>query len=82
MKFEKNGNHQHPVDTENDMWLCGNCSISLADIIEKAQEKWHGVSLEDIELKAVNHHEYCVGYDLYDSSDYVQYIYVSVNKGE
>ena len=79
MKFERRGNDEFPVDTENDMWLYGS-GISLSEIIEKVNEKWPGVSLEDVEIVSVNHHQYAISYDLHDSTDYVQYIYVSINK--
>jgi hypothetical protein len=78
MKFNRVGNNEHPVDTDNDMWLSG--YLSLSDILEKVKEKWPDANIEDVEISSVNHHEYSVGYDLYDSSDYVQYIYVSLNK--
>lgn len=81
MKFERKGNDNIPVETENDMWInTSHAGFSLADILEKAKEKWPDVSLEDISIESVNHHEYAVGYDLYDSSDYVQYIYLSIEK--
>lgn len=80
MKFENKGNDCFPVDTENDMWIDASSSLSLSDILEKAKEKWPDVSLENISIESVNHHQYCIGYDLYDSGDYVEYIYLSIEK--
>lgn len=81
MKFNRVDNHEYPVDTENDMWLPGDSSLSLSDVLERVKEKWPNVNIEDVDITAVNHHQYSIGYDLHDSSDYVQYIYVSLNKG-
>lgn len=80
MKFDTQGNDSIPVDTEKDMWIDASLSLSLSDILEKAKEKWPDISLDDISIESVNHHQYCVGYDRYDSGDYVQYIYLSIEK--
>lgn len=80
MKFKKEGNDCVPVETENDMWLStGGGDYSLSEIIEKAKQKWPNVSLDDISITAVNHHQYSTGYDMHDSGDYVEYLYVSIN---
>lgn len=78
MKFNYEGNNCYPVDTDTDMWVA--YEIDLASLLERIAQKWPGKSLGDVEIKAVHHHEYAVGYDLYDGGDYVQYLYVSLEE--
>lgn len=80
MKFKSVGNDELPVETEKDLWIYSNNLVSLADVIEKVQEKWPGVSLDKVQIEAYKHHQYATTYDIYDSSDYVDYIYISLEE--
>ena len=76
--YEKDGGATNcfPVDTENTMWVQSGKQIK--DLIELAQEKWPDVKFEDISIESVHHHQYCIHYDLHDSSDYVDYLVLNV----
>ena len=80
MKFKSVGNDEFPVETEKDLWIYSNNLVSLAEIIEKVQEKWPNISLDKIQIEAYNHHQYATTYDIYESSDYVNYIYISLEE--
>ena len=60
-----------PKDDENTIYIRG--ERSFQSILELIQDKWPGVSLEDIEISSEYIHVYCIGYDLYDPSDYINY---------
>lgn len=68
-----------PTDTETSFWVrdCENLEV----IIERAQEKW-GDTVDLGLITITPHHiqERSIGYDLYDSSDYGDYIEVSIRK--
>ena len=74
MKFENIGRDCFPVDTDDSFWIAND--VQLTELIERVQEKWPGVSLADVNIEPVKHHQYSVTYDLYDSSDYVDYLFV------
>ena len=76
MKFEQRGTDVYPVDTATGFWLQG--EYSLSEILEEAKDRFPNVSIDDINIEAYNHHQYAVHYDLPDSSDYVNYLYISV----
>ena len=63
-----------PEDTEKEMWIENNGGLTMQGMVYRCNQKWPGVSLEDINIKPVHHHEYCVYYDLHDPSDYVDYL--------
>lgn len=77
---ETNGRQtdSYPVNTDDTLWIESN-GVTLKDIIEAAKEKWPDVKFEDITMDAVHHHQYCIYYDLHDSSDYVDYIVLGLN---
>lgn len=76
MQFKQVGIDSFPVETEKGFWIETSCEVSLSTVLEKVQEKWPGVSLDDVSIEAVNHHQYATGYDLHCPGDYVQYLYI------
>ena len=68
-----------PVDTDKEIWIEDYGGLFFQDVIEKVKDKWPEVSLNDINIRAVKHHQYAIYYDLYDSSDYVNYIVCSID---
>lgn len=62
-----------PDDDENTIYRVSG-SDSLQDLLTLAQEKWPGVSLEDIQITSEKIHTSCLTYDLYDSSDYTEFV--------
>jgi len=67
-----------PDDDTNTIYITSDSSPSLADIIEQARDKWGAdVSLDDIEITSEKIHTHCLGYDLYDPSDYTDFIIIT-----
>lgn len=67
-----------PDDTETGMYLsCEWNTYSFSDILEKAKEKWGPeTKFEDLRIAPQYIHCYCLGYDRYDSGDYVNYLFI------
>lgn len=65
-----------PDDTDTEMYLLPN-NLSLEDIIEKTNEKWPGAKFSDIEITSKKIHTDCLGYDLYDPSDWTDYLIIT-----
>lgn len=63
-----------PDDDENTLYLDSTLFLSLQELLEKAQEKWPGISLTEIQISAEKIHTDCLGYDLYDPIDYTDFI--------
>lgn len=78
-RYEKDGDATHcfPVDTDNDLWI-ESCDKTLQDIIDAAKEKWPDAEFSHISVQAIKHHQYSIYYDLYDDSDYVDYVVLSL----
>lgn len=68
-----------PKDDENTLHIQSDAA-SLAGIIRSTQEKWPGVDLNEIDISAEEIQVQCFGYDLYDSSDYINYVIVTRRK--
>lgn len=66
-----------PDDDEDTIYLV--YGRPLNEIIEKVNEKWPGTDFSKIEIEAQHIHTYALGYDLYDSSDYDDYIVIRRN---
>tara|TARA_R110002020_G_scaffold86013_1_gene212191 strand:+ start:350 stop:574 length:225 start_codon:yes stop_codon:yes gene_type:complete len=65
-----------PTDTDTTMYILGEAPLS--EIIEKSKDKWGSdIDFDDIEISSEYIHTRCLGYDLYDSSDYDEYIVVT-----
>lgn len=80
MKFNRVGDCDFPVETETDMWIQGSMLTSLQCLIDAINSKWPGISLDNVDITPYHHHEFAVGYDLYDWSDYVTYLYISLKE--
>jgi hypothetical protein len=53
--------------------------FSLQEILEQAQTKWPGISPAELNIKAEHIQTDCLGYDLYDSSDYTNFICITAS---
>jgi hypothetical protein len=68
-----------PDDTETVKYLHSGCDYTLAEILDIAREKWgEKIGLEDITITAEYIHTDCIGYDLYDSGDYTNFIVITL----
>jgi hypothetical protein len=66
-----------PDDTDEVMHIEASvfsANTSLQELLEKAQEKWPGISFDQIQISAAHVHTDCIGYDRYDSMDYTDFI--------
>ncbi len=75
-------NEYEPEDTENTIYIYASSSygVDLQEIIDRATKKWPGISLEDLQIGAEYIHTRCLKYDLFDSSDYHNYIVITRKK--
>lgn len=73
--YRNNGNIKDywPDDDDNTIYRASSCD-SLQDLINLAKEKWPGTAMEDIEITSEKIHTSCLTYDLYDASDYTDFI--------
>ena len=67
-----------PDDTDTTMYIESN-SITLNDLIRKAQDKWPGIDLNDIAITSEEIHTQCIGYDMYDPFDYTNFIVLQIH---
>lgn len=65
-----------PDDTEDTMYLTSNSQHSLAAIINVCKEKWPDTDFNDLLFESEKIHTDCLDYDLYDSSDYTDFIII------
>ncbi len=67
----------YPKDDENTIYLPSIEEFSLGAILEIAKQKWPAADLNDIKIESEYRHVECLGYDLYDSQDYQNYIVIT-----
>lgn len=51
---------------------------SLADIILMVRQKWPDATLDDVRIEAKNIHTSCLTYDQHDSSDYTEFLVITL----
>ena len=68
-----------PDDDENTIYRAS-CGYSLQDLIDISKEKWPDAELCDLEITAEKIHTHCIYYDLYDPSDYTDFIIITRTK--
>ncbi|AUR84706.1 hypothetical protein NVP1063O_039 [Vibrio phage 1.063.O._10N.261.45.C7] len=64
-----------PEDTDYKFYVLGETYLTC--ILDQIKEKWGDVDFSCIEIEPENIHTRCLGYDLYDSSDYDDYLVVT-----
>lgn len=62
-----------PDDDENTLYIPAGCQ-TLTELLELASKKWPGVSFDMLAISSEYIHTYCIYYDLYDPSDYTNFI--------
>lgn len=65
-----------PDDTENSFYI--ESSASIQDILDRARRTWPQADLNNIRIEAQHIHTDCLGYDQYDSSDYTNFLCISL----
>lgn len=63
-----------PDDTDNTMYIDTSIPLSLAELMERAQEKWPGITPDQIKISSEEIQTDCLGYDAYDPMDYTDFI--------
>lgn len=84
MGYSKEGNIRKfwPDNTDDTIYIESIGDYDLGDIILKAEEKWGNyIELEHIGISAETIQTNCLGYDGYDSSDYTDFIVLTLKKG-
>lgn len=76
VSYRNNGNIKDfwPDDTDSEFYL--EYGTDLGTILRKAAEKWPNVDVRDIQVDAEYTHTSCLTFDLYDPSDYTNFIVV------
>jgi len=69
-----NGNEFWPEDTATKIYIPGDCDMET--ILERIQAKWPGTNLSNITIEPDYIHTTCLGYDLYDPSDYTNFLII------
>lgn len=68
-----------PDDTDKELYIDGSSGhFNLAEILEKAKEKWPDAKLENLSIRAEHIQTDCIYYDLYDSMDYTNFICIKL----
>ncbi len=81
MGYTQNGSIKSfwPDDAEDEFYI--EREATLADIIEGVRSRWgEDVSFDDIIIESEYIHTDCITYDLYDPSDYTNFILVKRKK--
>lgn len=65
-----------PEDDERNFYIAR--EVTLEQILERAAQKWPGKSLSQIKIEAEYTHTNALDYDLFDASDYTNFIHVSL----
>jgi len=66
-----------PDDTDDSFYMISSGGVPLVDIMERAKEKWTGILPEELSIEAEHVQTDCLGYDLYDSGDYTEYLCIT-----
>lgn len=69
----RTGNTFWPDDTRDTLYLT---ESDLDSIAERTTEKWPGIRSDEILISAEHIQTNAIGYDLYDSSDYTNFVVV------
>lgn len=64
-----------PEDSQETIYILEGCSLQT--IIDKVKDKWGDIELDEVQIEPSYIHTRCLGYDLYDSSDYDNYLEIT-----
>lgn len=68
-----------PDDCAKCFYITSDSNPSLAEILDRAKEKWgDDIDLGRIRIGAEKIHTSCLTYDLYDPSDYTEFVVVTL----
>lgn len=69
-----------PDDTDDTIYINADDGHDLASIASIVKAKWPHAKLEDISISSEYIHTECLTYDLYDPSDYTNFIILTKRK--
>jgi len=64
-----------PDDSDNEFYIAVNAS--LAEIYDRALEKWPEINMDQIQIYSEYIQTECLYYDCYDSGDYTNFLRIS-----
>jgi len=64
-----------PDNTDTELYFAD--SVTLSEIMETIKEKWPDCNLDSIVISSEYIHTDCLTYDLYDPSDYTEFVVVT-----
>jgi hypothetical protein len=67
-----------PDNTDTELFVESATAPSLEDLIALAKEKWPNSSLDNVVVSGQEIHTRCLTYDMYDSSDYDDFIVLTL----
>lgn len=70
-----NSNSFWPENTEDKLYFP--YETNLQSLLDSVKQAWPDVSLDDISIESEHIHTDCIGYDLYDSTDYTNFVVVT-----
>lgn len=70
-----------PDDDDNTIYIESGTCPTLADIQARIDEKWPGASAANIEFGSEEINTDCLGYDMYDPSDWTNFIIITRKHG-
>lgn len=68
-----------PDDTPTEMYLMSG-GHTIQDLIDLAKEKWPNANFEDISISSQKIHTQCLTHDVYDGSDYTDFLILECHK--
>lgn len=77
------GSYQNfqPDDTDTTFFISTEYNTpTLTEILELCNDKWGEISFDDITIEAEHIHTECLGYDVYQSGDYTDFIRITNTK--
>jgi hypothetical protein len=66
-----------PENTKDTLYIAEYENLSLMELLTKIREYWPDESFDNLDIQGEHIQVDCFGYDLYDSSDYMNFIVVT-----
>ncbi|GEM_PF-4170224 len=60
--------------SKDELYIQGNDHTDFEDLWQKAQKKWPGIKMEELEIAPEYVHTHHLNYDRYDPSDYTNFL--------
>ncbi len=65
-----------PDDTDSTMYIVADPAPTLEELMDKINDRWPGASQSNIAISSEKIQTDCLGYDLYDPSDYTDFLII------